>query len=128
VRYHPGVDFDINDDFVLLENDNGKMALIPVTLQDFEMVEGKHAVQYVNATKDFSWVPYFDTELIAKSEKTTVAAVILPVAGVEEARSVAASKQLKQDQSGNLSLFFKKKGTSYSFRFSSSEKGLTLLK
>lgn len=128
VRYHPGVDFEMNDKFVLLENDKGKMALIPVALQDFEMVEGKHAVQYVNATKDFSWVPYFDTELNAKSEKTTVAAVILPVTDAGEALSIAASKQLKQDLAGNLSLSFKKKGTSYTFRFSASAEGLMLLK
>jgi hypothetical protein len=126
VRFHPGVDFEVKDNFVLLESDKGKMALIPVTMQDFSLVQGKHAMQYINATKDFYWIPYFDAELKSKEVNTTVATLILPVANADEARTIVSSKQLKKDNSGNLSLSFKKKGISYAFQFSSTGEGLQL--
>jgi hypothetical protein len=128
VRFHPGVDFEVKDNFVLLENDKGKMALIPVTMQDFEIVQGKHAMQYINATKDFYWIPYFDTELKSEEENMVVATLILPVASADEARLIVSSKQLKKDKSGNLLLSFKRKGSNYSFHFSDSESGLQLMK
>ena len=124
VRFHPGVDFEVNDNFVLLENENGKMALIPIAMQDFEIVQGKHAMQYINVTKEFYWIPYIDTELKAEEEKTFVATIILPVANAEEARLIAASKTLKRDKSDNLSLSFKRKGINYSFVFNSTVEGL----
>ncbi len=128
IRFHPGVDFEVKDKFVLLENAKGKMALIPVALQDFNLVQGKHAMQYINATKDFYWIPYIDTELKTEEEKTIVATVILPVASAEEARLIATSKTLKRDKSGNLSLSFKSKGNNYSFQFGNLGEGLQLKK
>lgn len=128
VRFHPGVDFEVKDNFVLLENEKGTMALIPVTLGDYEIIAGKHAMQYINATKDFYWIPYFDTELKSKEENTVVATLILPVANIDEARLIVSSKQLKKDKSGNLTLSFKRKGGNYSFQFNASGEGLQLLK
>lgn len=128
IRFHPGVDFEVKDNFVLLENDKGNMALIPVTMQDFSLVQGKHAMQYINATKDFYWIPYIDTELKTEEENTIVATVILPVANAEEARSIVTSKTLKRDKSGNLSLSFKRKGSNYSFQFGTLVEGLQLKK
>jgi hypothetical protein len=128
VRFHPGVDFEVKDNFVLLESDKGKMALIPIVMQDFEIVPGKHAMQYINATRDFYWIPYFDTELKTKEDKTVVATLILPVANIDEARLIVSSKQLKKDKSGNLTLSFKRKGSNYSFQFITSGEGLQLLK
>jgi hypothetical protein len=61
VRFHPGVDYSIEDGFVLLSGKEGKMALIP--LMDQEIVPGKHASQFVNATKEFHWLDYFDAEI-----------------------------------------------------------------
>jgi hypothetical protein len=124
LRFHPGVDFEVKDKFVLLENAKGKMALIPVLLQDFNLVQGKHAMQYINATKDFYWIPYIDTELKSKVENTVLATLILPVATADEARLIVSSKQLKKDKSGNLSLSFKRKGGNYSFVFNSAGEGL----
>jgi hypothetical protein len=124
IRFHPGVGFEVKDNFVLLENDKGKMALIPFTMQDFSLVQGKHAMQYINATKDFYWIPYIDTELKTEEEKTVVATLILPVGNAEEARLIAASKQLKRDKSGNFLLSFKRKGSNYSFVFNSTVEGL----
>jgi hypothetical protein len=126
VRFHPGVKFEINDSFVLLENDKGKMALIPVTMQDFDLVHGKHATQYINANQPFFWIDYFNTELKSKGDKTAVATIILPVSDKDEAKSIAATGQMKMDKSGILSLTFKKQGTGYSFEFSPSGDGLRL--
>lgn len=124
IRFHPGVDFEVKDKFILLENDKGKMALIPVTMQDFNLVQGKHAMQYINANKDFFWIPYIDTELKSKGINTIVATLILPVTSAEEAKNIVASKQIKTDNSGNLKLSFKKKGISYLFEFNYSDNGL----
>jgi hypothetical protein len=126
VRFHPGVSFEVKDNFVLLQNDKGKMALFPVTMQDFNIVQGRHATQYINATKAFFWIDYFDTELKAKNEKTTVATIILPVSDTDEARVVASTGQMKLDKSGNLSVSFKRKGTLYSFEFKASTDGFIL--
>ena len=128
VRFHPGVDFEVKDNFVLLENDKGKMALIPVTMQDFSLVQGKHAMQYINATKDFYWIPYVDTELKSKGINTIVVTIILPVASAEEAKNIVASKQIKTDNSGNMKLSFKKKGISHLYEFSYSEDGMQFKK
>jgi hypothetical protein len=128
IRFHPGVDFEVKEDFVLLENDKGKMALIPVTMQDFSLVQGKHAMQYINATKDFYWIPYVDTELKSKGINTIVVTIILPVASAEEAKNIVASKQIKTDNSGNMKLSFKKKGISHLYEFSYSEDGMQFKK
>jgi hypothetical protein len=126
LRFHPGVKFEINDSFVLLENDKGKMALIPVIMQDFDLVHGKHATQYINANQPFFWIDYFDTELKSEGDKTPVATIILPVSDKDEAKSIAATGQMKMDKSGNLSLTFSKRGTGYSFEFNPSGDGLRL--
>jgi hypothetical protein len=104
------------------------MALIPVALQYFNLVQGKHAMQYINATKDFYWIPYIDTELKSKGINTIVANLILPVTSAEEAKNIVASKQIKTDNSGNMKLSFKKKGTSYSYEFNYSDDGLQFKK
>ena len=126
VRFHPGVGFEIKENFVLLGNDKGKMALIPVTMQEFGIIQGRHATQYINATKAFFWIDYFDAELKAKNEKTTVATIILPVLDSDEARTVASTGQMKLDKSGNLSVSFRKKGNVYSFEFKSYDDGFRL--
>ncbi|MCF6332383.1 MAG: heparinase II/III-family protein [Draconibacterium sp.] len=128
VRFHPGVDFEIKKDFVFLKGEKGEMAFIPIVKQQFEIQQGKHASQFINATKDFSWIDYFDTEVKAQGEKTIVATLILPVTNSEEAQKIVASKQIKQDKLGDLSLSFKRKGISYLYEFNLSDDGLILKK
>ena len=126
VRFHPGVDFEMTNDFVFIEGEKGRMVVIPVVEQSFEIVPGKHAMQYVNATKDFFWIDYFDTVIKSQSAKTVVATIILPVESIQEARKIAGSKKIASDKTGNLSVSFSRKGKNYKYEFERKENGLQL--
>ena len=128
VRFHPGVDFNVKEDFVLLEGGEGKMALIPIVVPKFKIRLGKHASQFVNAKKDFFWIDYFGTVVKAEDEKTIIVTIILPVSGSEEAQIIANSKEITFDNSGNLSLSFSKEGEKYRYEYQNSEEGLMLKK
>ena len=117
VRFHPGVNFEKKNDFVFLEGEKGSMAVIPVVEQSFNIVQGKHAMQYVNGTKDFFWIDYFDTVIKSQSEKTIVATVILPVANLQEAQKIAGSKKMTSDKSGKISISFSRKGNICKYEF-----------
>ncbi len=126
VRFHPGVHFSKENGFVFLEGEKGNMALIPVAMQDFEVVPGRHACQFINATNKFFWVDYFDTVLHAESNKTMVATIILPVENRADAKKIVASKHLKMNEAGNLSISFSKAGKKYNYEYVHTEKGLEL--
>ncbi len=117
VRFQPGVAFEKTDGFVFLKGEKGNMALIPVALQDFEIVPGKLACQFVNVTNKFSWIDYFDTVIQSEKEKTNVATIILPVDNPEDAEGIAASKKFGLDASGNLELSFTAGGKSYQYKY-----------
>ena len=124
VRFHPGVDFEVKEDFVFLEGKKGKMMVIPVSSDDTKLVEGKHACHFINATNDFFWVPYFDVAINSSKEKTTVATLIVPIKNMEEAKQIAASKEMKSDNNGNLSISFIKAGSTYTYQFENKKGGL----
>jgi hypothetical protein len=126
VRFHPGVDYSIEDGFVLLTGKEGKMALIP--LMDQEIVPGKHASQFVNATKEFHWLDYFDAEIVAKNERTILATAILPVTSVEEAKALIGSAKTEGLNNGNLKIDFGAGDKSYTFEFVNSRAGYVLKK
>lgn len=126
VRFHPGVDYKIEGDIALLEGKAGNMALIPITHRDYELKPGRHGSQFVNATKDFFWVEYIDTEIKAMDENTIIATLVLPVSDMEEARKIADSKKLPKDDAGNVSVSFSREGEDFIFDFINSGDGLTL--
>jgi len=126
IRFHPEVAFEIKNDFIFLEGKKGKMALIPLVEQSYEIKQGKHASQFINATSDFSWIDYFDTEIKTLGEKTTAATLILPVANLLEAKSIADSKKITRDKSGNISIYFSRNGKEYSFEFENRKGDLVL--
>ena len=128
VRFHPRVDYSIEGDLVMLEGEEGKMAIIPLTVQDYQLIPGKHASQFVNETNEFFWVDYIDTEVRADDEETSIATLILPVAGLDEARIIAASKKLERDSAGNLSVIFTRGGKEFRYDFVSPGEGLSLKK
>lgn len=123
-RFHPGVGFEVKDNFVFLENDKGKMAVIPVTEGNFSIVQDKHASQYVNASVPFAWINYVDTEIVAKNHKTILATLIIPVDNINEAHKIAASKQLVTDSKGSIRITFERKGKELLFNFSAGDDGL----
>ena len=126
VRFHPGVNFEKKNDFVFLRGEKGNMAVIPVVEQPFEIVPGKHAMQYVNATKDFFWIDYFDTVFKSQSEITIVATIILPVANLQEAQKIAGSKKMTSDKSGKISVSFSQNGKKYLYEFENGKDGLQI--
>lgn len=127
VRFHPGVDFKIQDELVMLEGNGGKMALIPIAREELELQTGQHASQFVNATTSFSWIDYFDIELKSKENKTIVATLILPVDNSEEARQISSTRELNLDSNGNVTVSFSRKGEKYTFTYEK-RKGVLVLK
>jgi hypothetical protein len=110
----------------MLKGKKGKMALIPISKEESIIQPGKHACQFINATRRFYWIDYFDTELTSKENKTIVATLIIPVENSEEADQIASTKELKMDGSGNLTVSFSRKGKDYSFHFENQKGGLVL--
>ena len=126
-RFHSACAAEINDDYVMLVGNKGKMALIPVVIDgDFTIRPGKHISQPINALKDFSWIPYFGTVVKAGSNKTIIATIILPVDNDSEARRIVNSVEGKVDSAGNLTLSFVKKGKTYSYYYKNDKSGLVL--
>ena len=128
VRFHPGVNYKIIDNFTLLEGNEGKMAMIPITSDDFCITSGKHAFQAINATAKFQWIDYFETVIKSTQERTTIATIFVPVENAEEAKIIANSKRLTADDSGNLSISFTHKGKIYNYEYQNTRKGLLLKK
>ncbi|MBT6762997.1 MAG: hypothetical protein HOA90_00540, partial [Prolixibacteraceae bacterium] len=126
IRFHPGVDFEVNDGFVFMEGEKGKMAVIPIAIENFEIEKGKHASQFINATNDFFWVDYFDIEINSSKEKTDVATIILPVKNMDEAQKIVSTKELRIDNSGNLTISFSANGEKHSYEFENRKGGLVL--
>jgi hypothetical protein len=112
----------------MLEGGAGKMAIIPLNSHDYKLIPGKHASQFVNATNDFFWIDYIDTELEAKDEKTIIATLIVPVSNKEEARKIADSKKMSKDGAENISVSFTRGVEEFVYVFDSSKEGLTLKK
>ncbi len=128
IRFHPGVDFEVQDGLVLLKGKSGKMALIPLSKEEFKLQPGKHASQYINATSSFRWIEYVDTEIESSENKTIVATLIVPVEDSGEAKQVAATKALKMEGSGDVAVSFSRKGEQYSFVFENKKGHLVLKK
>lgn len=128
IRFHPGVDYTIKENFVLLEGKEGKMALIPLIDQDFKIKSGRHASQFVHGTKSFDWLDYFETVVKSKQDNNVFASIILPVSNSEEASLIASSKKTSKSTSGNIIISFSKSGKDYSFEFEMSKIGLQLKK
>ena len=128
VRFHPGVNYQIIDDLVLLQGKNGKMVMIPVTDQNYRIEAGRHASQFVNANSKFTWIDYFDTVIKSSAEKTVVASIFVPVSNDSEARKIAQSKKLSTDKAGNLTVSFSFGGKKYVFDYLKTNEGLCLKK
>ncbi len=126
VRFHPGVDFEIKKGFVLLEGEKGKMALIPVCDEEIEIVKGRHACQFINATNEFFWVDYFDVEVVSSASGTYIANIILPVENSEQAQQIASSSAIIKDNSGNITVSFSKSGEQFLYEYENRKGGLVL--
>ena len=126
VRFHPGVNLKILQDYVLLKGKEGTMALIPFTEKDFTINQGRHPSQMVNATQSFSWIPYFDLTLKATGYKTIIGNLILPVDNENQVEDIMASKKIELNKDGNLSIIFSYKNKIFKYYFKNNKSGLEL--
>jgi hypothetical protein len=125
IRFHPGVPFEIMEDFVFLKGENGNMALIPFVFEDYNLRKGKHASQFIHAAHDFFWIDYFGTIVRTKEQKTTAATIILPVENIAQAKDIVSSGLIKQDDCGGVSISFSSGEKNFTFNFKNSGTGLT---
>jgi hypothetical protein len=126
-RFHSAVPFEVRSAYVLLKGtENGMMALIPVRGGEFTIRPGKHAILAAQREAQFRWVPYFGTLVKAKSEKTLVGSIVLPVADAAEADKIAASVKSAVNNSGAMSLVFQKAGKEYRYLYKKGRDGLVL--
>ena len=126
VRFHPGVNLKILQDYVLLKGKEGTMALIPFSEKDFTINQGRHPSQMVNATQSFSWIPYFDLTLKATGYKTIIGNLILPVDNENQVEDIIASKKIELNKDGNLSIIFSYKNKIFKYYFKNNKSGLEL--
>ena len=126
VRFHSAVPYDIGNGYVLLNGDNGLMALIPVVAGHFTVSPGKHAVMMAQVNANLRRVPYFGTVVKAERDKTIIGTIILPVDDEREAGAISSSVKRTVDISGNLDLSFVKDGETYSYKYNSGKDGLVL--
>ena len=126
VRFHPGVDFQIEEDHVLLNGKAGKMVLIPITQHPFQIKRDKHASQMVNATQKFRWIDYFDVEIQSTNQETLVAHLILPFDDHQELERLLASKTIETLKGGHLRISFSCDGQLYEYRFKKTKSGFIL--
>ena len=132
-RFHSKCETAVHDNFVLLTDNGGTMALIPALNSDFSFREDKHAFQRIRAGTgqaarnegDFKWVPYFGTVLKAASATTIVPTVILPVEDKSDALAIRKSMQFGTDGT-NYSLSFDWRGETMRYEFVNDGKGLVL--
>jgi len=124
VRFHSGVKVEIHDKFVMLEGKNGKMVLIPILDQKFEIKQGRHTSQMVNGTEKFKWIDYFDVEVNSKKEITNLVTLILPVKNLEEAMQIFAAKSVKTEKNGSIQVNFVRGQDDFYFSFEMKKEGL----
>jgi hypothetical protein len=124
VRFHSGVKVEIHDKLVMLEGKKGKMILIPILDQKFEIKSGRHTSQMVNGTEKFKWIDYFDIKVISKKEITNLITLILPVKDLNEARQIEASKSIEIQRDGSFQINFVKGDDDFEFSFEMSKEGL----
>ena len=126
LRFHSGVDVKIHDDSVMLEGNEGKMALIPITDQKFSIKTGRHPSQMVNATQSFNWIDYFDVEFMSSSKNTLFSNLILPVKDQNQMKKIMSSKKMEMLENGDMKLSFDYENQTFEYHFNKTKTGYLL--
>lgn len=95
---------------------------------DFNIRQERDPIQFVSTDSKFHWDDFLGTIVKAKDDKTIIATIILPVLNLQEAQNIVKSKQIKKDNSGNISLSFSGGGKKYMYECINSKQGLLLKK
>jgi hypothetical protein len=74
----------------------------------------------------FQWIPYVGSHVVAKSDRTTLATLLVPVANLAEAEAIAQSVRLRNGDRSDLSVTFTRKGKKREFVFDKTKEGLVL--
>ena len=118
VRFHTKCGMEFGDGYSLLKDNAGTMALIPVTAEKYAFEENRHAFQRVREGTDFAWIPYFDTVITARNERTVLGSIILPVADEGEAARICDSVSRKGNGRDSLEIAFSYGGKRYTYMYS----------
>jgi hypothetical protein len=117
VRFHSEAKEEMYEkDFVVLEGENAKMALIPLSDQSLSFYKDKHAYQPVHGKKPFEWLPYFGIRSESKDNQSRIATLILPVEDKQEAASIHKSlKMINNTATSTISFTYREASYSYEF-------------
>jgi hypothetical protein len=128
-RFHSNASIRVapDDGFVLLDGDEGLMALVPVVEGGFSIREGRHPSLPALEGATFRWIPYVGTVVRATSATTLIASIALPVVDRTEAARIARSARLTLGESGSVSVSFTRRDETQSIVFTpDSDSGLIL--
>lgn len=123
----PGVDYVVSSDHVLLSSQQHHLVLIPLVLDNgFKIVE--NALPWVPVTENavLSWIPYFQTVTMAKSNTSIVVTLILPVKDQKEAEEAAKAAKLVQSNSNTLEISVSTSSGAYKWVFAKEKDGYAL--
>lgn len=128
-RFHSNASIRIvpDDCFVLLDGDEGLMALVPVVEDGFSLREGRHPSLPVLEGETFRWIPYVGAVVRAAHATTLIASIAVPVEDLTEAADIARSARLTPGGSGGVSVSFTRHGETLNVSFvQDSDSGLIL--
>jgi len=121
VRFHSKCTTELRDNHVLITDNAGMMALIPVMKTEFTFKEDKHAFQRIREDTDFEWIPYFDVSMKARDERTVIGTIILPVDDADDAERIARSAKIESDTHGSVFISFIDNGKRYTYEYKPEE-------
>ncbi len=126
VRYHSTAAQQILDNLVLLKNDKGILAIIPMVQGKSTIRSGKHAILPAIQNSTLTQVPYFGIITPAQENENVIGTLIVPVAGFREAQELANSVVFSLDSPGVLTVAFMKGGTKHEYLFTAGKDGIVL--
>ncbi len=127
-RFHQGAETHVTESYVYFAGDNGNMVMIPVATVPFTFEEARHGYLPVQQNARFRWIDYIDTHFTAKDTTTRFAHIIVPVTDESEARQVAGSTSLSENQDGSVTVSVTWRGDTETYTFEKGKGGLVLEK
>ncbi|MBN1292493.1 MAG: heparinase II/III family protein [Candidatus Latescibacteria bacterium] len=125
-RFHSDCKQVIGDGYVLLDGDNGDMAIIPVIDGDFINKAGSHTYMAIQKNAQLQRIPYCGTFIHPSGKRTVLAHIILPVEDETETLAIIDSVQRSTDNNGTKQFSFTKNGIRYDYTFLMGNNGLVL--
>lgn len=125
VRNHPGVSFQLKENYALLTGEKGSMAALPLLPGAFRLVQDRHAFLPETEEAKFQWIPYYDLLTKASSERTFIVNIYAPVENQGEAERVLRSATASVE-GATLRCLLEYRGRQYSYTFDLPPEGARL--